>query len=63
MLPALDTARLLIRERTLADLPACLEMDRDPAVTRYVAGPWLDPVAHRQFVEYRITRSYPPGLG
>jgi RimJ/RimL family protein N-acetyltransferase len=63
MLPALDTPRLLLRERTLADLQSCLEMDRDPAVTRYVAGPWHDPVAHRQFVEYRITRPYPPGLG
>jgi RimJ/RimL family protein N-acetyltransferase len=63
MLPTLDTTRLLIRERTLADLEACLAMDRDPDVTRYIAGPWHDPVAHRQFVEYRITRPYPPGLG
>ncbi len=63
MLPALDTARLLIRERTLADLEACLDMDRDPEVTRHIAGPWRDPVAHRQFVEYRITRQYPACLG
>jgi RimJ/RimL family protein N-acetyltransferase len=63
MLPALDTARLLIRERTLADLEPCLEMDRDPEVTRHIAGPWGDPIAHRQFVQYRITREYPPGLG
>lgn len=63
MLPPLDTPRLLIRERTLADLESCLEMDRDPDVTRYVAGPWHDPVAHRQFVEFRIKRPYPPGLG
>ncbi|CAB3701857.1 GNAT family N-acetyltransferase [Trinickia soli] len=63
MLPALDTARLLIRERTLADLESCLEMDRDPEVTRHIAGPWSDPVAHRQFVQHRITRQYPPGLG
>lgn len=62
-LPALDTPRLLIRQRTLADLHACLAMDRDPDVTRYIAGPWHDPVAHRQFVEYRITRRYPSGLG
>lgn len=38
-------------------------MDRDPEVTRYIAGPWHDPVAHRQFVEHRIVRAYPPGLG
>lgn len=62
-LPPLDTPRLLIRQRTLADLEACLAMDLDPEVTRYIAGPWRDPVAHRQFVEYRITRRYPPGLG
>lgn len=63
MLPPLDTSRLLIRERTLADLESCLEMDRDTEVTRYIAGPWRDPIAHRQFVQYRITRRYPPGLG
>jgi RimJ/RimL family protein N-acetyltransferase len=63
MLPALDTARILIRERTLADLESCLDMDRDPEVTRHIAGPWRDPVAHRQFVTFRITREYPPGLG
>lgn len=62
-LPPLDTPRLLIRQRTLADLQACLAMDRDPEVTRYIAGPWHDPVAHRRFVEYRIGRRYPPGLG
>jgi RimJ/RimL family protein N-acetyltransferase len=61
--PALDTPRLLIRQRTLADLEACIEMDRDPEVTRYIAGPWDDPLAHRRFVELRITRPYPPGLG
>lgn len=63
MLPPLDTPRLLLRERTLADLEPCLAMDRDPEVTRYIAGPWQDPVAHRQFVVHRITRPYPPGLG
>jgi RimJ/RimL family protein N-acetyltransferase len=63
VLPELDTPRLLIRQRTLADLDACIEMDRDPDVTRYIAGPWCDPVAHRRFVEFRIRRSYPPGLG
>lgn len=62
-LPTLDTPRLLIRGRTLDDLEACLEMDRDPEVTRYVKGPWHDPVAHREFVVFRITRPYPRGLG
>lgn len=63
MLPPLDTPRLLIRERTLADLESCLEMDRDPEVTRYIAGPWHDPIAHRQFVRHRMVRDFPPGLG
>jgi RimJ/RimL family protein N-acetyltransferase len=62
-LPALDTPRLLIRGRTLDDLEACLAMDRDPEVTRYVKGPWNDPIEHRRFLEFRITRAYPPGLG
>ncbi|TKC81655.1 GNAT family N-acetyltransferase [Trinickia terrae] len=63
VLPALDTGRLLLRPRTMADLEACLAMDRDPEVTRHIAGPWGDPAAHRQFVEHRITRAYPRGLG
>jgi RimJ/RimL family protein N-acetyltransferase len=45
------------------DLEACLAMDRDPEVTRFVAGPWADPAAHRTFVENRIRRSYPSGMG
>ncbi len=62
-LPALDTPRLLIRARTLDDLEACFAMDRDPEVTRFIKGPWSDPVQHRRFLELRITRPYPPGLG
>ncbi len=63
ILPALDTPRLLIRGRTLAELEPCLAMDRDPEVTRFVKGPWFDPIEHRRFVEFRINRPYPPGLG
>ncbi|MEK2601532.1 GNAT family N-acetyltransferase [Burkholderia arboris] len=62
-LPVLETARLWLRPRVLADLDACLAMDRDPEVTRHIAGPWHDPVEHRRFVMHRITRDYPPGLG
>ncbi|KVN30797.1 GNAT family acetyltransferase [Burkholderia pyrrocinia] len=62
-LPVLETARLWLRPRVLADLDACVAMDRDPEVTRYIAGPWHDPVEHRRFVEHRITRDYPSGLG
>lgn len=62
-LPALDTPRLLIRGRTLDELEPCLAMDRDPEVTRFIKGPWSDPVEHRRFVEFRINRPYPAGLG
>jgi RimJ/RimL family protein N-acetyltransferase len=57
------TARLTIRPRTLADTDACLAMDDEPAVTRFVDGPWDDPVAHRKFIEERTLGPYPPGLG
>ncbi|WP_082711984.1 GNAT family N-acetyltransferase [Burkholderia singularis] len=63
LLPTLETERLWLRPRALTDLDACIAMDRDPDVTRYIAGPWSDPVEHRRFVEHRITRAYPPGLG
>jgi hypothetical protein len=38
-LPTFRTSRLVVRPRVPADLEACLAMDRDPAVTRFVAGP------------------------
>ncbi len=47
----------------MGDLDACLAMDRDPAVTRFISGPWTDPVAHRGFVEARIRHPYPSGMG
>lgn len=62
-LPSFETARLRLRPRVLADLDACLAMDRDPEVTRHIAGPWHDPDEHRRFVTHRITRDYPSGLG
>ena len=62
-LPTFRTARLTLRQRTLADTEACLAMDRDPAVTRFIPGPWTDPVQHRAFVEARTRGPYPTGLG
>jgi RimJ/RimL family protein N-acetyltransferase len=38
-------------------------MDRDPLVTRFIDGPWSDPVAHRAFVEDRMRHAYPAGMG
>jgi RimJ/RimL family protein N-acetyltransferase len=63
MQPLFETPRLVLRPRTLADTEACLAMDRDPEVTRFVSGPWTDPAAHRAFVERRTLGPYPPGLG
>jgi RimJ/RimL family protein N-acetyltransferase len=63
MLPTFRTRRLVLRPRTLADTEACLAMDRDGEVTRFVSGPWCDPAAHRAFVEARTLGPYPPGLG
>lgn len=63
MLPAFDTPRLRLEPRTVADLDDCLVMDRDPEVTRFIPGPWADPVAHRAFVLARMTADYPDGLG
>jgi len=59
----LTTRRLVLRPRQLADSEACLRMDLEPEVTRYVSGPWSDPVAHRAFVEQRTRGPYPSGLG
>jgi hypothetical protein len=44
-------------------MAACLAMDRDPEVTRFVDGPWSDPAVHRAFVEARTRGPYPAGLG
>jgi RimJ/RimL family protein N-acetyltransferase len=63
MLPSFETQRLIVRPRGIGDLNACLAMDRDPAVLRYIDVPWRSVEEHRQFVVNRITRAYPAGLG
>ena len=50
MQPTFETARFNLRPRTLADTDACIAMDKEPGVTRFVRGPWDDPAAHRAFV-------------
>ncbi|MGP9645054.1 GNAT family N-acetyltransferase [Halomonas sp. AOP30-A1-24] len=62
-LPTFDTARLKVRPRTDADLSACLEMDRDPEVTKFVKGPWSNPKRHEAFVRERIDTNFGEGLG
>lgn len=63
MQPTFETQRLILRPRTLADTEACLTMDSDPQVTRFVAGPWSDSEKHRAFVETRTLARYPAGMG
>jgi RimJ/RimL family protein N-acetyltransferase len=41
-LSTFTTDRLILRPRTLGDYDACLAMDRDPEVVRYIPGPWAD---------------------
>jgi RimJ/RimL family protein N-acetyltransferase len=47
----------------LGELKACLAMGRDPAVTRFIIGPWTDPAVHRAFVETRKRYAFPAGMG
>jgi RimJ/RimL family protein N-acetyltransferase len=61
--PTFTTARLIVRPRTLADTDALMAMDHDPEVTRFIPGPWADPVAHRAFTEHRTLGPYPAGMG
>jgi RimJ/RimL family protein N-acetyltransferase len=63
MQPTFETLRLLIRPRVLADTDACLAMDREPDVTRFIHGPWSDAAAHRAFIEARTRGPYAEGLG
>jgi RimJ/RimL family protein N-acetyltransferase len=63
LLPIFETSRLLLRPRVTADTDACLAMDREPGVTRFVDGPWSDAAAHRAFIEARTRGPYPAGLG
>ncbi|WP_051032131.1 GNAT family N-acetyltransferase [Sinorhizobium meliloti] len=59
----MESDRLHLRPRSIQDLDLCLAMDRDPKVTRFVAGPWHDPIQHERFVRERISRNYGDGLG
>lgn len=58
-----ESDRLIIRPRNLNDLDACLSMDRDEEVTKYIPGPWANPEKHREFVLDRMKAVYPDGLG
>src|SRR5262245_46230860 len=62
-LPTLTTERLLLRERSLDDVPAYLRMDSDPQVMRYVGdGSVPDPVAHAVRMRQRIAEGNGNGV-
>ena len=63
MLPSFETQRLLLRPRTMADFDACLTMNEDPEVMRFIPGPWDDPELHGALLRQRIQASYGHGLG
>ncbi|MDR3513261.1 MAG: GNAT family N-acetyltransferase [Caulobacteraceae bacterium] len=61
--PIFITERLIVRPRTPADEAACLLMDGDPEVVRYVPTPWSDEAGHRAFLATRTAGPYPLGQG
>ena len=62
-LPSFQTRRLLLRPRDMGDFDACLAMDRDPQVTRFIPGPWQNPLRHAAFLRDRMTARFGAGLG
>ncbi|MCG8509506.1 MAG: GNAT family N-acetyltransferase [Rhodospirillales bacterium] len=58
--PLLETERLILRPRVLADLDANMEMDRDPDVNRFIWGDSPpDWKAHREELIRRISSDWP----
>jgi RimJ/RimL family protein N-acetyltransferase len=55
----LTTERLRLRPRTLADLDACVAMDLDPEVHRFVYGNRPDRREHRAQLRARIASGWP----
>ena len=58
----LDTERLLVRPRTVADLDAVVVLNSDPDVMRFIAPPG-DPSMTREAVTARSFRDVDRGLG
>jgi RimJ/RimL family protein N-acetyltransferase len=62
-LATLTTERLLLRERSINDIPAYLAMDRDPDVMRYVGdGSVPEPAAHAVRIRQRIAEGSGNGV-
>jgi RimJ/RimL family protein N-acetyltransferase len=63
MLPSFETNRLLLRPRSLVDLDACLAMNAEPDVMRYVGGMPANMDDYAATLVTRISRPHPSGLG
>jgi len=63
MVPDLETERLILRQRTLADIDDFVAMDADAEVRRFVFGPGFSLDDHRAKLPERIARDFGPGLG
>lgn len=59
MPPELETPRLRLRPRTQADFEACLAMDLDPRVARFIWGTPPDPEVHREVLRGRFAPDWP----
>jgi RimJ/RimL family protein N-acetyltransferase len=63
-LAILTTDRLRLRPRAMADLDACVAMDLDPDVSRFIyGGRPPDPAQHRAHLRARIASAWPAGGG
>ncbi|HZF35630.1 MAG TPA: GNAT family N-acetyltransferase [Candidatus Angelobacter sp.] len=63
-LPPLTTARLLLRQRHISDVPAILAMNTDPEVMRFVGdGRIPDPVELERRTRARVDTDFGLGLG
>ena len=56
---ALTTPRLRLRPRTMADLDACVAMDLDPNVHRFIYSQPPDPAERRAQLRARIAAGWP----
>ena len=62
-LPTLTTERLLLRQRSLDDIPGYLEMDADAEVMRYIGdGTVPDLATHAERIKQRIIAGNADGL-
>lgn len=63
MTGVITTKRLILRPRTLADIDACIAMDCDAEVTKFIEGPWDGGTAHRSFLTERMSAEFDYPLG